>query len=161
MSKENDIQTKRCEADPMYRILFYPETIDESDGRRYIDKLLELGIMYIQKKYGPRLMEKKVIRRVFALIQSNDDETISTDYRIKQFALLFIMQYEREFANTIAELYTDEGLFGNEGQNQFRRFMCKMEEYIDMTLNFAYHKSNIVGTINEFTKEASKEYIMK
>jgi len=148
MSKDN-LQVKRCEGDPMFSILFYPETC--------VDKLLNMAIMYIQKRYGTRLMEGKVISRVFTLALSSDID----DYKIKQFALIFIMQYEREFADTIAESYTNEGLFGEEGVNQFRRFMCKMEEYIDKTLNFAYHKSNIVGTINEFIKEASKEYTMK
>mgnify|MGYP000844840139 CR=1 FL=1 len=158
MSKD-EIHIKRYSADPMYRILFAPETIEENVC--FIDKLLELAIVYIQKRYGPKLMEGKVINRVFTLLLSNDDETIATDYKIKQFALLFIMQYEREFADRIAEWYTEGGLFENEGPNQFRRFMCKMEEYMDKTLNFAYHKSNIVGTINEFTREAAKEYIMK
>jgi len=138
----------------------FPESKDEEYGQCFIDELLGLAIQYIQKRYGPKLMVGKVIKRTFELIQSTGDQTIETDYTIKQFTLLFIVQHEREFASEIEKHYTDGGLFGNEGKKQFRIFMCKMKEFVEQTLNFAYHKSNIVTTIDNFVMEARKQYIM-
>ncbi len=157
---KNEIEVQRCNADPVYKLLFYPNTYDKEEECCFIDNLLNMCIEYIKKRYGPKLMENRVNKRVYDIIQTVNDITIQKDYTMKKLVILFIVQYERELSDTIVESYTDGGYFGDKGSQHFRSFMCKIDENVDKTLNFAFHKHNVVTTVNNFVIAASKEYMM-
>ena len=141
-----DIHGKRCEGDPCYSIMFFPE--------RELDKLIKTAILAIKKKYGDRIKNNKKICRIFGLLETIDDN------EPKLFAIFFMIYWERTIANTIEEAFNGTGMFGRNDKQHFKNFVCRLHDFIEKTIAFSYDKNNIIEIVTNFVAAAKLEYVM-
>lgn len=141
-----EIHDKRVAEDPIYRLL---------NDIEFADEILELSIEYVSKRYGERLTTSILVQRIYKLLLTTDD------HKAKIFAIFFILSWELEFQHEITKLYTtvnsQDGIYN---AFYFGKFMCRVSQYVDMTLNFPYHKFNIVPTLNNFVSAVHQDYLM-
>jgi len=144
--KENMVTTtenihgKRCDGDPCYSIMFFPE-------RGELNKLIETSIKMIKKKYG-------INNRVFMLLEVIDDDIP------KLFTIFFLMVWEKNIANVLEEAYDGTGIFEKNDRNHFKDFVRKMYEFVEKTTKFAYDKNNVIEMVTNFVEAAKIEYII-
>ena len=125
---------KKSEDNPIFNILFYPERED------VLKETLQCAIELVRKRY-------KIDSRIFELLlQIDDDETV------RKFAVIFIIVWEAQLANGIAECYQD--------QNRFKGFTSKMLQWVDHFCFRNYSDVNIIETIEEFVRLAKLEWAM-
>lgn len=135
------IHQERCDNDPIYRLLFFPD-----------DQLLNLFLEYMERKYGPLLMDDRIVSKAFSLLKTTDDA------QIKKFAVLFILQSEKELNGEVAQMYGPDGLFDK--NRNYRRLLSKLDEFTEMTLNFPYNRHNIIRIVDNFLSATVNEYTM-
>jgi len=141
-----EIHEKRAVEDPIYRLFHDIELANQ---------ILDLLIEYVCKRYGDRLTCSKMVVRVYDLLLETDDHTI------KIFAIFFFLTWELEFREQITELYktenTSDGIYN---AYYFSKLMCRVSQYVDMTLNFPYNKCNIVPTVNNYVAAVKSDYLI-
>ena len=149
-----EIHENKSKKDPIYCLLFNPSYIEEGETLAFADRLMELCMEYTTKRYGDLLLCNNIVARIYKLLE----QTISNDYNVKIFAILFILQWESELAEQVCLLYKDTEDFYN--GNYFKRVMLRVYTYIEQTLNFPYNKHNIITTVNNFVLAVQKDYMM-
>jgi hypothetical protein len=138
----------RCNGDPMYTILFYPE--EENLLLEYI----KLCTKVVIKRYQ---IKDKEILRVFELLETIDDSVV------RKFALLFFIHWETNLAKGLEDAVDETKkttLYQEEAKKHYNAFVGKMGEFVEKTVKFAYTKYNIIEVVNEFEKAARLEYVM-
>lgn len=143
-----DIHGKRCDGDPCYSIMFFPER------ENLLNNLIKTAILAIKKKYGTHIVNNKKICRIFGLLETIDDN------EPKLFAIFFMIYWERNIANNIEEAFNGTGIFGINDKQHFKNFVCKLHDFIEKTIVFSYDKNNIIEIITRFVEAAKLEYIM-
>ena len=152
-----NLHENRMSVDPMYRLFMEPYSFVDKDAV-FIDTLLSLCVEFIYKRYGDKL---KSVHRIYTLLINDEDPVLQSDYKIKTFALIFILQWEPELRQEIIKMYNDQSSYVLlKGSYHFAAFMCRMDDNIDMTLNFPYSKYNICGIVHNFVQAAIREYFM-
>ncbi len=143
-----DIHDNRCEHDPMYTMLFFP------DRERLLFTFTEVAISVIQKRYGKQIMEDKTISRIFGLLLSiNDNEP-------RLLFILFAIYWERNIAKAIEEAFDGKGLFEEQDRHHFQLFISKMGEFVEKTIKFKYDKHNAIEIIDNYNSASRIEYVM-
>ena len=155
------VHRERCAVDPMYRILFSPEsTVTDTDtGNQvvFLDHLVALFIEYVKARYGAPLLDSRGAARVYAMWSAGAE--VSAESKI--FALAFILRWEPAMYEAMLSMYDDESPYAmNGGSAQLVRVIARIEDFINATLSFPYHKGNIVTTVDAFVTALRKEYIM-
>lgn len=147
MQKIPNIHNARCDADIMYSVLYFPS--------KCIDELLDYCIQALRRRYGSAFNECINIQRMITLLQTPN----LLDYRVKQFALMFILYKERDLCDAIAELYDEESPFNVFGVEQFQALMLMVDRWVPMTLNFPYSEANVSNIVSNFVEECSVQYL--
>lgn len=149
------IHSERCQHDPMYRLLYFPNDLE--NGMAFVDHCTRNAIDIINKRYGERIQAESKIQHVFDLLRETHD------VHIKVFFVLFVLHWECDpFANAFVQMYSENGgIFGSESTTHFRKFMStKISAFVEQALNAAYNKFNIISMIDDFHRGASLEYVM-
>lgn len=118
---------------PMFNMLFYPER------EEILADTLKCGIDMIQKRYG-------IDNRIFQLLRETNDD------KIRKFAVLFILAWEKPLADGIAEHQPDK--------NHYHAFLTKMLQWVDHFCLRNYSDVNIDATVEEFVRIAKFEWTM-
>lgn len=159
---EHPIQSIRCEADPIYRLLLFgQETLQMTDGTttRYVDLLLSNAKAILYKRYGQSFQKSRWIQEMFRLLENQHD------LAVKIFVMHFIIHQEPSVARAMADLYDTEAqdaLFpGESGPQHFFLYLQKfLHQAMEAHLNHANNKYTIVGELQGFVQKATQEYIM-
>jgi len=155
------IHADRCEKDPIYQLLFFPneklEQIDPATGQvigetTMINKIVTSCIQHLRKTYGPELEETDKVRRAFELLQSK-----VANVKSKVYALCFFMKREQSVMDKIAQLYDPQN---DDGINRFRIMMKTLDIFVEDTLNFPYSQTNIKSIVDNFTQGVMLHYMM-
>lgn len=131
--------TKKELNDACFSLLYYPEKND------YLKEFIVGSIEIIEKKYN---ITDPVIKRIFHLLKTVPDN----DARL--FAFCFIIYWENTIANALEETYAKED------RPHFRKYVNRMNVFINKTTNFSYDKHNIIEMITEFVKASKLEWTM-
>lgn len=157
-----NIHQQRCDVDPMYRLLFFPnERLHMSDGTqpRYIDHLLNSAVQMLRKRYGTEFDKAMWLNHVLPdLLDPEYNDTV-----VKTFALLFILHRNPSLAEPIFELYDSDSeydLFAMGGNNHFYQFLKYVGHCIELHLNHAPNKYTIVQELKGFVLHMQQEYVM-
>jgi hypothetical protein len=162
ISKQFAVHQKRCDADPIYRmLLFADDMIEMDDGTsvRYIDVLLGSARVLMEKMYGKYFHNSPLIQQMFALFASQHDTNI------KIFAMSFILAHEPAIAKCFSDMYdttSRETLF--EGQRGPQQFFLWNQYFVKpaMGLHKNHHnnKYTIVMEMEQYVLQAVREYAM-
>ena len=159
--RENwNVHQSRCNADPMYRLLFFGNMeLEMSDGTtpRYVDYLLDSAIKMLTKRYGSAFKQSRWLSHVIPMLFRH------ADLVPKIFALLFILQKNPSLSETIFDLYDTESefdMFSKGGNNQFYAFIKYIRNIITHHLNHAPNKYTIKRELSGFVEHAQHEYVM-
>lgn len=159
MSKEwKEIQQNHIKYDPFYKLLVDQNgTFDDNKDVTFINELLKKGRDMIYKKYGKTIQKNTHISQIFNVLLS--DRYKGHDYMIKLFALLTMINYEQELANSVEKFYNiNGGIFEEKGPQMFRKTMILVKNNINQTFKFPYNISNICEIINNFMYSVHMEY---
>lgn len=131
---------KRCEKDPMYRLLFSPKGHDI--------EFVELVANVVRKRYGTTpLME-----RIFGLLMTIEDH----DARF--MAIMFHIFWIPNIRSAVEQLYMPDSLFD---VSHFRTFVDRyLGEFVPKTLKFHFNKTNIIETLTKFKQSCRIAYMM-
>lgn len=131
---------KRCELDPMYRLLHSPQGHDL--------EFLELVAGVIHKRYGM----SPLVERIFGLLRSIEDH----DARF--MAIMFEIYWEPTVRKAVEQLYLPGSLYD---VSHFRQFVNRyLGEFVPMTLKFHFNKTNIMETMVKFKQSCRIAYMM-
>jgi hypothetical protein len=152
----------RCDADPIYRMLMFPnDVIDMDDGSnmRYIDVLLKNARALLEKMYGKYMRESVLIQHMFDLLDGQHDE------HIKIFVMNFILAHEPSIARCLSDMYdtfAKEALFeGRRGPQQlFLWNQYFLKPVMGWHKNHHNNKYTIVMEMEHHVLQATREYIM-
>ena len=154
-----DVHERRCEADPIYQLLLFPDNPLEMENHetvKFVDRLISGIKPMLEKKYGDAFKNDSIIQTMFQQLEApycNSD--------IKVFFLLFIIKWESEVCQVVRELYTDENpLFGSKALDQYNHILRLLDRWIKETQNFPYSQFNIVQLVKNFLDVTTLEYIM-
>lgn len=147
---KKEIHKQRCDNDPIYKLLF-----DNKDKEDFVEKLVQVSIKSIEKKYGKKLSEDKTISYMFSLL-----DTQKNDKLIRRIMMIFFIYWESSIYETIKNMYDKEGLFEDRGQDHFLMFYNKMGEFVEQTIRFPCNEQNIIEMLENFEKGAKMEYLM-
>jgi 3-methyladenine DNA glycosylase AlkD len=136
------IVKKYCNNDPIYRLYF------GDDNDTFVDELWDLCVEIIMKKYE---FKSKNILYTFDLLRQTKDK------KIKVVAIFFALSWETYIIDAIKDMYGSEGIFD---KTHFDKFVGKMNEFTEKTIQFHYSKWNIVDTLTNYYTDAKKEYMM-
>ena len=152
--KKIDIHKKRCETDPIYQILLFPDEL--VDGIKFIDRIISKVKLMLEKKYGETFKSDKLIETMFRQLESS-----YCDSDIKVFFLLFAIKWEPEVCDAIREFYDEDSpMFGKRGEEQFNHLLRLLDRWIKQTQNYPYSQFNIVPIVKNFLAVSTLEYIM-
>lgn len=139
-----NIHGKRCQGDPCYSMMFFPERGD-------LDNMIKFSIQMIKKRYS--IQDKKILR-IFDLLEIIDD-----DYP-KLFAMFFFMCWEKKVAETLEDAYDGTGIFEKNDKTHFKSFLGKIHEFVEKTTRFGYNKDNAIEIVTNFVDATKIEYII-
>jgi len=138
-----DVHQERCDHDPLYCIIFFPER-----RQNLLLEFVKLGIAIIHKRYSI-----KEEHRVFGLLKTINDPDI------RLFAVLFWIYKERSFMRAIEAEYDQKGMFGTDDINHFHSFVGLVGRFIDQTMQFPYDANNIMEMLDKFVAAVRLEYV--
>ena len=131
---------KRCELDPMVRLLHSPKGHD----LEFIDLIAKV----ISKRYGMT----PLLERIFGLLRSIEDH----DARF--MAIMAQIYWEPTVRTAVEQLYLPGSLYD---VSYFRHFVnFSLGEFIPMTLKFHFNKTNIMETMVKFKISCRIAYMM-
>lgn len=134
-----EVHTARCEADPLYHLLYFPER-DEFSAI-FLDKCIAL----LHKKYGPTVTQDDLIQHVFELLHKIDDH----DARI--VAILCILAWEQEVANVVLEsLQPQQSLHGSMTTLHYRKFRAWLSQVVPQLIQRPFNENNVIQEISLF-----------
>lgn len=153
------IHEKRCECDPLYQLLIFPNAtleMETNEKVKFVDRIINGIKPMLEKKYGESFRNDTIISTMFKQLESS-----YCDSNIKVFFLLFIIKWEPEVCQIIRELYTDTSpMFGNKGLEQYNHILRLLDKWIAETQNYPYSQFNIVQVVQNFLNVTTLEYIM-
>ena len=142
-----DLHARRCAADPMYHLLFFPRTpTDPNNAEPFISTCARAAIGMADKKYGLGLRTRKSNTRVLDALCYGDDTPSQTAERI--FAVMALFRLSLPLRDVFEAMYDETpgnaGPFGADGRYHFKNFMMYLDGYMEnMVTQMAYNKENV------------------
>lgn len=163
------VQEQRCEADPLYCLMFNPyhqlELIDYDDPAEpivgyvsMIDRLLGGMIEILERKYGEGLKKARIIQDACTYLKSG-----RANHQVKLFFILFVMKNEPEACEFIRALFIQDhpgNLWRDSIYDHFDRFMLFVDECVDKTVDFPASERNINAVVQNMILAAKQEYLL-
>lgn len=156
------IHDQRCEADPIYRLLFFgnaPLEMDDGTVHRYIDYLMVQLMDMLEDMYQDAFRCARRIQHIMPLLTNTKDVDIAPRIML----ILAILHRIPRLAQSIANLYdtsSDYDLFSNGGDNHFFAFLKYVYYVLEHHLNHAYNKYTIKREVSGFFHHMQREYMM-
>ncbi len=135
----DEVHKKRCAADPLYHLFYFPER-DEFSAT-FLDKCITL----LHKKYGSAVTKDDLIQHVFGLLRKIDDH----DARV--VAILCILAWEQEVADVVREsLVPREALHGSMSTPHFRKFRAWLAGVVPQLIQRPFNENNVIQEMTMF-----------
>lgn len=159
-----NVHEARCENDPMYHLLFFPDKrlqMSDNSNPCYVDHLLKSAIDILRKRYGQTFEQSRWIAHVLPMLL----DTTITDVVPKIFAICFMLKKEPTLASAIADLYDDADeqgtdMFAKGGSNHFYAFLRYMRFCIEQHLNNANNKYTVAQELRGFVQHMRVQYMI-
>lgn len=107
---EEIIENQRCQRDPLYHLLFFPDTIytlgNSANKWTYINRVLFSVFDVCERRVGTALKERPLIRRVFTRMLEPDIK----DHKLKIVMLFLLMHIEPTVVDFFRSLYEPKSL---------------------------------------------------
>lgn len=167
MREAKDIHSKRCEADPIYQILLFPNEVlpvyNEHTGdllytTTFIDRVLSGIKAMLEKRYGDALSQETLVTDMFKGLSSPQCDT-----RIKIFVLMFLIKWEPSVCELIRDLYDPEAtgcLHGEDSLKQYNTLLKLLDKWVAQTVVYPFSQLSIVEIVTSFVDACTQEYIM-
>ena len=161
------VHRNRCEADPIYQLLFFPtqpiEVHDPVTGAlvyttTFIDRFIDGIYSMMKKRYGPALQKERLIVEMFEILQGS-----LCDAQLKTFVMMFLIKWEPSVGDLVRDLYEPDAkgsLFGTESIDQYNSLLRRLDHWVEQTITFPFSQFSIVQLVQNFLQACTTEYIM-
>ena len=158
------IHQERCEVDPMYQLLFFPNhklNLTDENGNvveeiTFIDRILSESIRLLMERNKGFIEKSACIKNAFSFLQSD-----LADSKCKLFALMFMARKIRPIRDVLESLY-DPNINPKDpwGSARFVKLIQLVDNWCEMTLNYPYSEKNIVTIVRNFCTAILHTYMM-
>ena len=164
VTRGGKIHQDRCEMDPMYNLLLFPQ----HNGA--MDHVVDAVILYLRNRYSIRADDPAhaSINERFRLLatRATESKSLGGDYDVKLFFVLCFLYKERELSDACAKVYSktnpddQKALFPKgKGVQRYNRFIHILDGIINGCIRTPYNKQNITKIIRATLAHCTQQYL--